>query len=163
VTVIFFHLVLALDLFPLTMSFIGKPPKDLDVSDDPKDFLRWKTSFENYMKVVDIGLGGKGLDSTNKHSFLLNCLGDKAMEIVEGFTYDTTVEPYENLMKALETYFVPKVNLTYERYQFRNLKQTDKVLPFLNELQNAAKKCDFKNDTIDTVMHRLLNNNWTGH
>ena len=142
--------------FFLTMSIIGKPPKDLDVSDDPKDFLRWKTSFENYIKVVDIGLGGKGLDSANKHSILLNCLGDKAMEIVEGFTYDTTVDPYENLMKALETYFVPKVNLTYERYQFRNLKQTDKVLPFLNELQNAAKKCDFKNDTIDTVTNQNI-------
>ena len=64
------------------MSLLGKPPKDLDVSDDPKNFLRWKASFENYLNVIEIVLPGSSLRSEKKQSLLLNCLGEKDSHMI---------------------------------------------------------------------------------
>ena len=126
------------------MSSIGKAPKDLLITNDPKEFERWISSFKNYVTVIEINRDDP-LDSSQKHALLLNCIGEDASRIIEGLSYKTATDPFENLVKTLTNYFVPKANTTFERYTFRNVKQTGKVLPFLNELQNLSKKCDFDN------------------
>ena len=133
------------------MSLLGKPPRDLSVTDDPKDFERWLSHFENYINVVEIS---HTLTSEQKHALMLNCIGEDASRIISGFEYITETNPYENLTKALKQYFLPKENLTFERYQFRMLHQEDKILPFINELHNKAKRCDFSNTAIDSVYNQ---------
>lgn len=133
------------------MSLIGKPPKDLVITDNPKDFEMWIEGFRNYLQVVEISTK---LDSAQRHAILLNCIGDNCVKIIAGLTYDKSSNPYENLVEALKAYFIPKANLTFERYSFRCLKQTDKIMPFVNELHTVAKKCDFENSKIDTVYNQ---------
>ena len=133
------------------MALLGKPPKDLVITDNPKDFEMWVESFQNYLLVVEISTT---LDSNQRHALLLNCIGDDCVKIIAGLHYDKSTKPYENLIEALKAYFIPKANLTFERYAFRCLKQTDKVMPFINELHSVAKKCDFENSKVDTVYNQ---------
>ena len=65
-------------------------------------------------------------------------------------------DPYGNLVKALNDYFVPQLNLTYERYKFRKLSQEGPVLAFVNELHNVAKNCDFDNKTVDSIYNQNI-------
>lgn len=130
------------------MPVVGKPPKDFVATGVPEDFQRWLKNFETYVDVVEISAT---LTSAQKHALLLNCIGEDATRVISGFSYDTKTEPYKNLVKELTSHYVPQSNLTYERYRFRKLKQEGKIMPFVNELHQVAKACDFGNVKIDTV------------
>lgn len=118
------------------MSILGKPPRDLLITDNPKDFEQWITTFKHYLTVVEIGTT---LNSQQKHALLLNCIGEEAIKIISGLSYETVKDPYNSLVSALRDYFIPKANLTFERFHFRKLVQEDKLLPFLNELHRVGK------------------------
>jgi hypothetical protein len=96
----------------------------------------------------------KSLTSVQKHALLLNCIGQDAVKIINGITYDKTTDPYEELVKELQKYFIPKANFTYERYRFRKLKQEEHIMSFVNELHCIAKKCDFDNTKIDSIYNQ---------
>ena len=135
------------------MAVVGKPPRDFVVTGAPEEFERWIANFKNYLNVVEISAT---LTESQKHSLLLNCLGEEAAKTVSGLTYDRNKDPYTNLVNALEAYYIPKCNVTYERYRFRSLSQESKIMPFVNELHNIAKNCDFENDTVDSVYNQNL-------
>lgn len=69
------------------MSLIGKPPRDLIVTGVPEDFKRWLQNFENYLEVVEISTS---LSSAQKHALLLNCIGEDAVKIISGLSYEKT-------------------------------------------------------------------------
>lgn len=136
-------------------AFIGKPPRDLTITDNPKDFEQWLSTFQNYLTVVEIG---KTLDSPQKHALLLNCIGEDALKIVSGLSYDSSSSktPYENLVAALKAYFIPKKNLTYERYRFRKMSQDDNIMTFVNELHRQGKLCEFDDATVDSIYNQSI-------
>lgn len=130
------------------MSVLGKPPQDLLGSDNPKDFVEWYAPFRIVIFIV-IGATDP-LTSVQEHDLALNCIWPHAVKVILGLSYDNTNLPYENLVSALESYFISKANLRYERYRFRRLRQEVKVMRFvndfhcvMNEFQCVAKKCDF--------------------
>lgn len=58
------------------------------------------------------------------------------------------------MLVALPDYFVPQPNLTYERYSLRKLTKTDKIMLFINELHQVAKKCDFVEKDVDSIYNQ---------
>ena len=135
----------------MSLGISAKVPRDLEVSCTSKEFILWLESFENYLCVVEID---SPLTSVQKHALLKNCIGEDGLGIISGLTYDKTKDPYTDLVAALTTYFVPKTNLTYERFRFRSLRQTDGIQSFVNELHSIGKNCDFENSKIDTVYNQ---------
>ena len=87
---------------------------------------------------------------------MLNCIGEEADKVISALSYDKSTDPYEHLVTALTDYFVPQCNLTYERYRFRKLTQEGKIMPFVNELHQVAKRCDFENKGVDTVYNQNI-------
>lgn len=53
---------------------------------------------------------------------------------------------FEDCVKTLDEYFVPKVNLPFERHQFRQMGQTsgEKVDHFVSRLRQKATTCEFE-------------------
>ena len=135
------------------MPVVGKPPKDFAVTGSPEDFQRWLDNFKTYLEVVEINAK---LTSPQKHALLLNCIGEEADKVISALSYVKTTDPYENLIVALTDYFVPQSNLTYERYRFRKLIQESKIMPFINELHQVAKKCDFENKAVDSIYNQNI-------
>ena len=135
----------------MSLGISAKVPRDLEVSCTSKEFLLWLESFENYLCVVEIDTP---LSSCQKHALLKNCIGEDGLGIISGLTYEKTKDSFENLVAALTAHFDPKTNLTYERFRFRSLRQTDGVQSFVNELHAIAKNCDFENSKIDSVYNQ---------
>ena len=137
----------------MSVGLSAKVPRDLGAACSSKDFQLWIESFQNYLCVVEIDIT---LDSAQKHALLKNCIGEDGLRIISGLEYDKSKNPFENLVSALTAHFVPKTNLTYERYRFRSLYQTESVQSFINNLHAVAKDCDFGNSKIDSIYNQNI-------
>ena len=67
---------------------------------------------------------------------------------------ETDVDPAINLLNG---YFEPKVNLTFEAYSFRQMKQdsSESVTQYSTRLKEAAKRCQF-HDTDREVKDQIV-------
>ena len=73
---------------------------------------KWLKRFEMYLAAHDVK------DATRKVALLLYSAGEEVSDIFE--TLPDQGEGYENAVTALNGYFQPRVNKTYEIYMFRN-------------------------------------------
>ena len=68
------------------------------------------------------------------------------------------MKDYEKAVKALDDYFIPKVNSTYQNHLFRSMEQQDgeTVVQFVTRLRQVVKDCDYgeqaKNQIRDQVV-----------
>ena len=92
------------------MSVMGKTLRDLQVSDNPKDFEMWLSAFENYLTVVEIG--STLISEQIFHVHLFGIFWE-VIYVISGLTYDTTKDAYNHLLKALKDNFILKSNLIF--------------------------------------------------
>jgi hypothetical protein len=62
-------------------------------------------------------------DATQKRVLLLHYAGPDVDDIFETLPDTGEDKDYKKAVECLNTYFVPKVNIVYEEYQFRQAKQ----------------------------------------
>ena len=65
---------------------------------------------------------------------------------------------YKPLKDALMKFFRPAVNVTAERYRFRNRRQeeTESVTSYITALRDMARQCGFTDTSVDTVENNLI-------
>ena len=105
---------------------------------------RWRKSFQIY---VD----GSGITAAaRKKTLLLHCTGAEVQEIFETRTDPGVPEGedddlYEAVLRTLEAYSTPQVNIPYERHIFRQMKQEEHetVDQFVVRLSNQAANSEF--------------------
>ena len=119
------------------------------------NWKRWRQEFEIYSIATELN----GKDEKIQCAQLLYNLGAEGMNIFNSFTFTATEkDKIEVLKKKFEDYFVPKKNLTYERYKFFTSRQGETTVDqFITRLKNQANNCDFgtdilKNDLIKTML-----------
>ena len=102
---------------------------------------RWFRSFQLYAT-------GKGaVDANQKRALLLHCAGLEVQDIF--FTLEEIGgdgdDAFTKCVKMLAKYFSPKVNVPYERYQFRNTIQerNETVEQYKTKLRQKAVHCKF--------------------
>ncbi|KAK7909818.1 hypothetical protein WMY93_014502 [Mugilogobius chulae] len=116
------------------------PAVFLECPGEPKlAFATWKKLFDNYL----LAIGGDGFSAGRKRALLIHCLGTEGNRIYCTLPLET--DDYDGSVKALETYFSPKLNVVAERYRFRQRAQavgesTDHYVAALREL---VKNCQF--------------------
>lgn len=97
--------------------------------------------------------GAGGDDGKLKAHILLHVIGEDALDIYNSFQLDEANLTLAQLMTKFEEYFVPRQNMTFERYNFFTHKQKQGV-PFdqyLVELHTLRKTCEF-----DTLRNSLV-------
>ena len=94
------------------------PPFDvhLDSNAGPR-WTKWLTRFERLIVGMNI------TDATQKRALLLHYAGPDVDDIFETLPDTGEDKDYKKAVEYLNTYFVPKVNMVYEEYQFRQAKQ----------------------------------------
>lgn len=113
---------------------------------------RWKRSFELYVLA-------KGISSDpQKVALLLHTAGTELQELY--YTLAATegeLKPYKDVIKILDEYFVPKVNVSFERHVFRQMEQQngEKVDQFVCRLRQKAITCEFT-DVDETIRDQLI-------
>ena len=103
---------------------------------------RWKI----YMNEVNLFLLASGItNDTQKRAVLLHVSGKQVRQVFNTFTDVGT--SYQDACDKLQEHFVPKKNIIYERWQFRNARQTEaeNCLPFVTRLKNMAETCEYGN------------------
>ena len=75
----------------------------------------WKEQFENYLVAMAI------TNDTQKRALLLHLGGDSLYKVFKGLT--DTGEDYATAVQKLDEYFMPKKNVRYERYVFKQARQ----------------------------------------
>uniref|UniRef100_A0A669EBE5 Retrotransposon gag domain-containing protein n=1 Tax=Oreochromis niloticus TaxID=8128 RepID=A0A669EBE5_ORENI len=134
------------------------PAVFLDCPGEPKiPFTAWKKLFDNYM----LAIGGDDFAAERKRALLIHCLGTEGQRIYSALPLAT--DDYEGSVKALETYFHPKVNVVAERYRFRQRAQavgesTDHYVAALRELVKQCKFGAMENEMLRDQLVEKTNN-----
>ena len=69
------------------------------------------------------------------------------------------INDYQAAIKALNTYFVPKVNSAFARQKFHQVVQKpgETVTQFVTRLRMAARDCSFNTDNDNQLRDTVLN------
>lgn len=118
------------------------PPSCMQLTGNLADnWKRFKQRFNIYLAASGAG----GNDEKLKASIFLHVIGEDALDIYDSFQLNEANLMLTALMDKFEEYFVPKQNVTFERYKFFTHSQKQGV-PFdqyLAELHTLSKTCEF--------------------
>ena len=99
---------------------------------------KWILRLENLFVALDIK------DKVRQKALLLHYGGANLSDIYYTLASEDDKE-YQQVKEKLEAHFEPKVNVTFETYNFRQLaqEQDESVDKFVTRLREAANRCDF--------------------
>ena len=101
---------------------------------------KWLKHFEMYLAAHDVK------DSTPKRALLLYSGGEGVSDIFETLPDQEEEEDYAKAVTALNGYFQPKVNETYEIYIFRNATQKFKSHIVVSCLSSRLRRRALRED-----------------
>ena len=134
----------------ISMDSLSYPPFDLtDKSTTAQRWRKYLDRFQNYLIAMNIE------SPKRKKALLLHFSGPGVHDIHDTLTIAEPAPPaegaetdvYTPTVEALNRYFVPKTNNTYNLYQFRQMKQnTEESLDMYHtRLSSQAQLCNFQN------------------
>ena len=102
-------------------------------------FTSWMCMFENFMLAVN----DDALSDARKRALLIHCRGTEGQRLF--YTLPVDGDTYSAAVGALTAFFMPKVNVVFERYKFRQRTQRpgESTAQFVAALREIAVKCEF--------------------
>ena len=118
----------------------GQRCRELNLEAEPYTAAHWKTwkrRFETYLDALKI------TDDKQKRALLLYQAGQETQELFD--TLPDTGDDYATAVAKLDEHFLPKKNVDYETFQFRQAtQQTGETLDqFVTQLRKLAAHCEF--------------------
>ncbi|XP_044180982.1 uncharacterized protein K02A2.6-like [Acropora millepora] len=113
---------------------------------------KWFKRFEMYLAAHDVK------DPTRKRALLLYSAGEEVSDIFETLSNQGEEKDYQAAVDALNAYFQPQVNKTFEVYKFRNATQ-DPGKPldsYHTRLRRLAQLCEFTDEEEEIKSHIIL-------
>lgn len=132
------------------------------------EWKNWHRSFEWYLKANHIE------DDEDKFLKLMHLAGPKVQELFSTLVPSSKIDTvgcgplasgfvahptqYDKTVAALNEFFEPKKNSTYERHMFRLIKQEpgEKIGIFAMKLRTQAEKCDFGDLIEDHIKDQII-------
>ncbi|CAL1676570.1 unnamed protein product [Lasius platythorax] len=114
----------------------------------------WRSRFENYVKASEITKKPQGTQCAQ----LLHYIGKEGFKIYKTFTIaDEEKDKLLILLAKFEAHFLPKENLSYERYVFFTMRQKvgQSLEQFVVELTEQAQKCKL-GDLQDSLIKCMI-------
>ncbi|KAB0791938.1 hypothetical protein PPYR_03738 [Photinus pyralis] len=119
-----------------------------------ENWKSWIQRFEIYSTATELD----GKDQKIQCAQMLHHMGEDAINIFNSFTFaDNEKNKIASLKEKFANYFVPKTNVTYERYKFFTSRQNEEPLEqFITNLKNQAQLCNLgeealRNELIKTI------------
>ena len=123
---------------------------------------RWKRWKRVFMLYVD----GKGItNDKQKRALLSHVAGMEVQEIYFTLTGEDGSVVFADTLKVLDDYFIPKVNIPFERHLFRQIAQdsSETVDQFVCRLRQRALSCDFGANEDDYIRDQLIDKCYSSH
>ncbi len=132
------------------------PLREIDPKGDPNGVLqrweRWKSAF-------NLCLVGRGVTvDVQRKAILLHVAGFDVQEIYYTLVGPEDDKDYEGTMKVLDDYFIPKINVSFERHLFRQIsrKNDETIDQFVCRLRQQASSCEFRENEDDYIRDQLI-------
>ena len=139
---------------PPSATFSIQPPEAFDFA-KPQDWERWIRRFERFRLASNLHLSTEA----NQVNTLIYCMGDEADDILRGQDLtDAQRQQYTSVKATLETYFVPRKNVIYERARFNQRVQqpNEAVDVFITALYALAENCKYGALHDELIRDRLV-------
>ena len=137
--------------------------KPFDPHGDPscvgRRWQRWMKSFSLYADSKGLIIqADKDDNKVQRRALLLHSAGEDVQEIFEALADTGGIKDYAKAEKALNDYFIPKVNSTYQNHVFRSMEQHDgeTVAQFLTRLRQVVKDCDYGEQAENQIRDQLV-------
>ena len=130
-----------------------RPPAPVSLDTNAAENWRYfKLKWQNYSVITN-------LEKQNRQyqvALLLHVLGDEALRIYNGFTFDTAEEnrTVKEILDKFDEFAIGELNETYERYKFSNRSQNEGETfeSFLSALRTLIKSCKYCQNCIDSLL-----------
>ncbi|XP_077262837.1 uncharacterized protein LOC143897799 [Temnothorax americanus] len=126
-----------------------------------ENWQMWRSRFENYLKASEVSKKPQETQCAQ----LLHYIGKEGFKIYKSFTLsENERDRLPILLDKFEAHFLPKENLSYERYVFFTMRQKggQSLEQFVVELTEQAQKCklgDLQNSLIKCMITCGVNSN----
>lgn len=114
-----------------------KPPKNLVITEDiAKTWKEWLQQYKSYATAIQL----EKFNPEMQAATFMTIIGPDAITIFNTFALSQEEQKnIDTIINKFETYFTPKVNLTYERYTFNKMKQeeTGNFSEFLTKIKTV--------------------------
>lgn len=133
-----------------------RPPQALVIEQDKDMSAEWKLWKQQYQLFETASRLNKEGNEIRIATFL-SIIGYDALRLYNSFVQDEG-ENFETLLRKFDSHFVPKVNLTFERYKFHKIVQQEdeKIDSLVRRLRQQAKLCGFENLEESVLRDQLI-------
>ena len=106
-----------------------------------QNWAKFKRNFQLYVEAFC----AEDIKEKKKVAMFLYAMGDEGQEIYKSFNVKEEDKTVAKIMDKFEKHFVPKANITYERYVFFNRKQKEEESyeQYVTVLRNLSDTCKF--------------------
>ena len=123
-------------------------------------WTRWLTAFELYADGKGLIMDARVNENTKirRRALLLHHAGTDVQDIFSTLDDTGDASDYDQAVKALNDYFVPKVNNAFARQTFYQLSQNagETIQQFVTRLRRTAKDCAFGGDLSNQLRDAVL-------
>lgn len=120
-----------------------KPPKNFAIkAESASEWKQWLKQFEWYAAAIEL----KKRTPVAQAATFMAVAGPEVAAVLETLSVsDENQSKIDELKKAFNAYYVPQINVTYERYVFNSIhqKQGEPFEDFLLQVKTQAKRCEF--------------------
>lgn len=124
------------------------------MSDTAENWKLFKQKWKNYATITQ--LGKQPVD--HQVALLLHTIGDDALRIYNGFTFDTddNTRSVDEILAKFDSFAVGEANECYERFIFNNRNQQagETFEQFLTAIRVLIKSCNFCDDCRNSILLR---------
>ena len=132
------------------------PPLDLDSTNLPTTFSKFKQAFENF----ELATGIATRDDSLRVATLLAVIGQPAVDLYNTFEWqaETDKKKLNKVIQKFENHCKGQVNTTYERYVFhtRTQQEGESFEHFYTAVKFLANSCDFGELKDSLIRDRLI-------
>ena len=124
-----------------------------------QQWKRWKRAFNLYVS-------GKGVtNDLQKRSLLLHVAGMEAQEVYFTLVGEDTIATFQDTLKVMDDYLIPKANVPFERHLFRQIAQENSEIvdQFVCRLPQCLVSCDFGEQEDDYNRDQVMDKCCSSH
>ena len=111
---------------------------------------RWKKYVERFEMMIE---AYKVEDDQRKKALLLHNAGEDIFSIYSTFTNKKALK-YDEVVKQINEYFIPKKSIEFEVYKFRSCRQkeTESIDEYYARLRTLSENCEFHDVDLEIRM-----------
>ena len=123
---------------------------------------RWK----RWKRAFNLHVSGKGVtNDLQKRSLLLHVAGMKVLEVYLTLVGEHTIAAFQDTLKLLDDFLIPKANVPFESHLFRQIAQENSktVDQFVCRPRQRSVSCDFGEQENDYIRDQVIDKCCSSH